>query len=146
SLSQEIETTTKAEKILKERFPEVKMVISKIGSAEIPTDPMPMEAADVIVILKDKKEWVSAKTKEELIEKMEAALNEIPGITTEFSQPIQMRFNELMTGVRSDVAIKVFGDDLDRLASIGDEINELISNISGVTDTKLERVSGLPQI
>lgn len=146
SLSQEIETTTKAEKILKERFPEVKMVISKIGSAEIPTDPMPMEAADVIIILKDKKEWVSAKTKEELIQKMEAALNEIPGITTEFSQPIQMRFNELMTGVRSDVAIKVFGDDLDRLASIGDEINELISDISGVTDTKLERVSGLPQI
>ncbi|MDM1502933.1 CusA/CzcA family heavy metal efflux RND transporter [Myroides marinus] len=146
SLSQEIETTTKAEQILKERFPEVKMVISKIGSAEIPTDPMPMEAADMIIILKEKKEWTSAKTKEELISKMEHALEEIPGVTTEFSQPIQMRFNELMTGVRSDVAIKVFGDDLDRLASIGDEINGLINDVPGVASTKLERVSGLPQI
>lgn len=146
SLSQEIETTTKAEQLLKERFPEVKMVISKIGSAEIPTDPMPMEAADVIIVLKDKKEWVSAKTKEELIAKMEETLEEIPGVSTEFSQPIQMRFNELMTGVRSDVAIKVFGDDLDRLASIGDEINGLISTVSGVASPKLERVTGLPQI
>ncbi|EKB05229.1 CusA/CzcA family heavy metal efflux RND transporter [Myroides odoratimimus] len=146
SLSQEIETTTKAEQILMERFPEVKMVISKIGSAEIPTDPMPMEAADMIIILKEKKEWTSAKTKEELISLMEEALEEIPGVTTEFSQPIQMRFNELMTGVRSDVAIKVFGDDLDRLASIGDEISGLISGVPGVASTKLERVSGLPQI
>ncbi|MDR0229090.1 MAG: CusA/CzcA family heavy metal efflux RND transporter [Flavobacteriaceae bacterium] len=146
SLSQEIETTTKAEAILKERFPEVKMVISKIGSAEIPTDPMPMEAADMIVILKEKKEWTSAKTKEELIALMEAALEDIPGVSTEFSQPIQMRFNELMTGVRSDVAIKVFGEDLDRLASIGEEINGLIDNIEGVASTKLERVTGLPQI
>ncbi|MDM1519410.1 efflux RND transporter permease subunit, partial [Myroides odoratimimus] len=146
SLSQQIETTTRAEQILKERFPEVKMIISKIGSAEIPTDPMPMEAADMIIILKEKKEWTSAKTKEELIAKMEEALEEIPGIGTEFSQPIQMRFNELMTGVRSDVAIKVFGEDLDRLASIGDEINGLITTVPGVASTKLERVTGLPQI
>lgn len=146
SLSQEIETTTKAEQILMDQFPEVKMVISKIGSAEIPTDPMPMEAADMIIVLKDKKEWTSAKTKEELIDKMEAALEEIPGVTTEFSQPIQMRFNELMTGVRSDVAIKVFGEDLDRLASIGDDINAMIANIPGVSSPKLERVTGLPQI
>lgn len=146
SLSQEIETTTLAEQILMERFPEVTMVISKIGSAEIPTDPMPMEAADLIVILKDKKEWTSAKTKEELIDKMEAALDDIPGVTTEFSQPIQMRFNELMTGVRSDVAIKVFGEDLERLASIGEEINEMIADIEGVSAPKLERVAGLPQI
>ena len=146
SLSQEIETTTKAEQILMAQFPEVKMVISKIGSAEIPTDPMPMEAADMIIILKDKKEWTSARTKEELIDQMEAALEEIPGVTTEFSQPIQMRFNELMTGVRSDVAIKVFGEDLDRLASIGDEINGMIANVPGVSSPKLERVTGLPQI
>ncbi|MTG98243.1 CusA/CzcA family heavy metal efflux RND transporter [Myroides sp. BIT-d1] len=146
SLSQEIETTTKAEKILLDRFPEVKMVVSKIGSAEIPTDPMPMEAADVIIILKDKKQWTSAKTKEELIDLMEQALEEIPGVSTEFSQPIQMRFNELMTGVRSDVAIKVFGEDLDRLSSIGDEINTLINDVPGVASTKLERVTGLPQI
>ncbi|WP_353117616.1 CusA/CzcA family heavy metal efflux RND transporter [Myroides odoratus] len=146
SLSQEIETTTKAEQILMDNFPEVKMVISKIGSAEIPTDPMPMEAADMIIVLKEKKEWTSATTKEELIDKMEAALEQIPGVTTEFSQPIQMRFNELMTGVRSDVAIKVFGEDLDRLASIGDEINGMIANVPGVSSPKLERVTGLPQI
>lgn len=146
SLSQEIETTTKAEQILMDNFPEVKMVISKIGSAEIPTDPMPMEAADMIIVLKEKKEWTSATTKEELIDKMEAALEQIPGVTTEFSQPIQMRFNELMTGVRSDVAIKVFGEDLDRLASIGDEINNMIANVPGVSSPKLERVTGLPQI
>ncbi|WP_430612896.1 CusA/CzcA family heavy metal efflux RND transporter [Flavobacterium sp. JP2137] len=146
SLSQEIETTTKAEKILKERFPEVKMVVTKIGSAEIPTDPMPMEAGDMIIVLKDKKEWTSAKTKEELMHLMEDALQEIPGITTEFSQPIQMRFNELMTGVRSDVAIKVFGEDLEKLVSKGEEIQTLIQDIPGVTDPKLERVAGLPQI
>lgn len=146
SLSQEIETTTLAEQILMERFPEVTMVISKIGSAEIPTDPMPMEAADLIVILKDKKEWTSAKTKPELIELMEEALNDIPGVTTEFSQPIEMRFNELMTGVRSDVAIKVFGEDLDRLASIGEEISGMIDDIPGVSTPTLERVAGLPQI
>lgn len=146
SLSQEIETTTLAEQILKENFPEVKMVISKIGSAEIPTDPMPMEAADLIVVLKDKDQWTSASSKEELIKKMEAALDQIPGVTTEFSQPIQMRFNELMTGVRSDVAIKVFGEDLERLAAIGEEIESYISNIKGVSSPKLERVSGLPQI
>lgn len=146
SLSQEIEATTKAEKILKERFPEIKMVVTKIGSAEIPTDPMPIEAGDMIILLKDKKEWTSAKTKEELMEKMEEALEEIPGATTEFSQPIQMRFNELMTGVRSDVAIKIFGDDIDMLVSKGDEVLQLIQGVEGISDAKLERVAGLPQI
>ncbi|MFC6095336.1 efflux RND transporter permease subunit [Flavobacterium qiangtangense] len=146
SLSQEIESTTKAEKILKAKFPEIKMVVTKIGSAEIPTDPMPIEAGDMIILLKDKKEWTSAKTKEELMEKMEEALEEIPGATTEFSQPIQMRFNELMTGIRSDVAIKIFGDDIDMLVSKGDEVMQLIQGIEGVSDAKLERVAGLPQI
>lgn len=146
SLSQEIEATTKAEKILKSKFPEVKMVVTKIGSAEIPTDPMPIEAGDMIILLKDKSEWTSAETKEELMEKMEEALNEIPGATTEFSQPIQMRFNELMTGVRSDVAVKIFGEDIDMLVSKGDEVLELIKGIDGVSDAKAERVSGLPQI
>lgn len=146
SLSQEIEATTKAEQILKSRFPEVRMVVSKIGSAEIPTDPMPIEAGDMIILLKDKSEWTSAKTKEELMEKMEKALEEIPGATTEFSQPIQMRFNELMTGVRSDVAIKIFGEDIDMLVSKGEETLQLISGVEGVTDAKLERVAGLPQI
>ena len=146
SLSQEIESTTKAEKILKANFPEIKMIVSKIGSAEIPTDPMPMEAADIIIILKDKKEWTSAKTKEELMLKMEKALQDIPGAITEFSQPIQMRFNELMTGVRSDVAIKIFGDDIDMLVSKGDEVVKLIQNTPGITDIQAERVAGLPQI
>jgi cobalt-zinc-cadmium resistance protein CzcA len=146
SLSQEIESTTKAEKILKKRFPEVKMIVTKIGSAEIPTDPMPMEAGDMIILLKDKSEWTSAETKEELMEKMEKALAEIPGATTEFSQPIQMRFNELMTGVRSDVAVKIFGEDLDMLVSKGDEVLNILKGIDGVVDAKAERVAGLPQI
>lgn len=146
SLSQEIEATTKAEQILKARFPEVKMIVTKIGSAEIPTDPMPMEASDMIIILKEKSEWTSARTKEELMEKMEEALETIPGATTEFSQPIQMRFNELMTGVRSDVAVKIFGEDIDRLVSAGDDVLQLIQGIEGVTAAKTERVAGLPQI
>ncbi|TRW26483.1 efflux RND transporter permease subunit [Flavobacterium zepuense] len=146
SLSQEIEATTKAEKILKEKFPEVKMVVTKIGSAEIPTDPMPIEAGDMIILLKDKSGWTSASTKEELMEKMEEALEDIPGASTEFSQPIQMRFNELMTGVRSDVAIKIFGEDIDLLVSKGDEVMQLIKNVEGVSDAKAERVAGLPQI
>jgi len=146
SLSQEIEATTKAEQILKTKFPEVKMIVTKIGSAEIPTDPMPMEASDIIIILKEKSEWTSAKTKEELMGKMEEALETIPGATTEFSQPIQMRFNELMTGIRSDVAIKIFGEDIDRLVSAGDDVLQLIQEVEGVTGAKAERVSGLPQI
>lgn len=146
SLSQEVETTTKAEKLLKKKFPEIRMIVSKIGSSEIPTDPMPMEASDMIILLKDKHEWTSADTKEELMEKMEETLNNIPGVTTEFSQPIQMRFNELMTGVRSDVAVKIFGDDLDMLMSKGDEVLNLIRGVKGVADAKAERVAGLPQI
>lgn len=146
SLSQEIEMTTKAEKLLKAQFPEIKMIVSKIGSAEIPTDPMPMEAADMMIILKDKSEWTSATTKEELQQKMEKVLDDLPGVTTEFSQPIQMRFNELMTGVRSDVAIKIFGDDIDLLINKGEEVLSKINGVAGVSDAKLERVAGLPQI
>lgn len=146
SLSQEVEATTKAEKILKAKFPEIKMIVTKIGSAEIPTDPMPVEAGDMIILLKDKSEWTSAETKEELMEKMEEALNDIPGATTEFSQPIQMRFNELMTGVRSDVAVKIYGEDIDLLVSKGDEALKVINTVEGVSDAKAERVAGLPQI
>lgn len=146
SLGQEIETTTKAERILKEKFPEVVQVVSKIGSAEVPTDPMPMEVADAMVILKDKSEWVSAETKEELMSKMEHALDDIPGVTTEFTQPIQMRFNELMTGVRSDVAVKIFGEDIDLLAGLAEQAMPLIQSVEGVEDARPEAVSGLPQI
>jgi len=146
SLSQETEATTKAERILKAKFPEIRMIVSKIGSAEIPTDPMPVEAGDMIILLKDKDEWTSAKTKEELMEKMEEALNDIPGATTEFSQPIQMRFNELMTGVRSDVAVKIYGEDLDLLVGKGEEVLRISNTVDGVMDAKAERVAGLPQI
>lgn len=146
SLEQEIATTTKAEKILLEKFPEVEQIVSKIGSAEVPTDPMPMEVADVMVIMKDKKEWTSASTKQEMFEKMEKALDDLPGVTTEFSQPIQMRFNELMTGVRSDVGIKIFGDDIERLVAYGDQVVTIIQGVEGVEDARAEAVSGLPQI
>lgn len=146
SLAQEIIATTTAEKILKAKFPEVIQVVSKIGSAETPTDPMPMEVADVMVILKDKSEWTSARTKEELMKKMEKTLDDMPGVTTEFTQPIQMRFNELMTGVRSDVAIKIFGEDIDLLVGYGDEVVSIIQKVNGVEDARAEAVSGLPQI
>ncbi len=146
SLEQEIATTTKAEKLLLANFPEIDHIVSKIGSAEVPTDPMPMEVADVMIIMKDKKQWTSAKTKEEMFEKMETVLDDLPGVTTEFSQPIQMRFNELMTGVRSDVGVKIFGEDIDLLVSLGDQAQNIIKNIQGVEDARAETVSGLPQI
>jgi len=146
SLSQEIEATLKAERILRSKFPEIRMIVSKIGSAEIPTDPMPVEAADMIILLKDKSEWTSARSKEELMQKMESALGDIPGVTTEFSQPIQMRFNELMTGVRSDVAVKIYGEDIDLLESKGQEMLRMIGEVEGVSDAKAERVAGLPQV
>jgi cobalt-zinc-cadmium resistance protein CzcA len=146
SLSQEVEATTKAEQILKAKFPEIEMIVSKIGSAEIPTDPMPMEAADIVIKMKDKKYWTSAETKEEMMEKMEEALSDIPGVSTEFSQPIQLRFNELISGVKSDVAVKIFGEDIEMLVSKGEETLKLMQGIEGVTDAKAERVSGLPQI
>ncbi|MDF1694879.1 MAG: CusA/CzcA family heavy metal efflux RND transporter [Saprospiraceae bacterium] len=146
SLEQEIATTTKVEKLIIENFPEVEQVVSKIGSAEVPTDPMPMEVADAMVILKDKSEWTSASSKEEMFEKLEHVIDDLPGVTTEFSQPIQMRFNELMTGVRSDVGIKIFGDDIDRLVALGDQAESLIQQIDGVENPRAESVSGLPQI
>lgn len=146
SLEQEIQSTTKAEQLLMDNFPEVEQVVSKIGSAEVPTDPMPMEVADVMVILKPKSEWTSAKTKEELMHKMDNVLSDMPGVTTEFSQPIQMRFNELMTGVRSDVGVKVFGEDIDLLVGFGDEIVDIIQNVEGVVDARAETMAGLPQI
>ncbi len=146
SMSQEIEATTKAEQMLMAKFPEINQIVSKIGSAEVPTDPMPMEAADVMIIMKDRKEWTSAKTREEMMAKMEATLDDIPGVTTEFTQPIQMRFNELMTGVRSDVAVKIFGEDIDLLAGLAEQAMPMIQRVRGVDDARIEAVSGLPQI
>jgi heavy metal efflux system protein len=146
SLTQMIATTTQYEKMLKAKFPEIETIVTKIGSGEIPTDPMPIESGDLIIVLKDKKQWTSADNWEDLANLMKEEMEKIPGANIEISQPIQMRFNELMTGSRSDIAIKIFGDDLDILASKADELVGKINKIDGIGDLKAEKVSGLPQI
>lgn len=146
SLSEVVKTFGKAEKILKAQFPELKQAVTRIGSSEIPTDPMPMERADMMLAMKPRDQWTSAATREEMIEKMEAALAVIPGINFEITQPMQMRFNELMTGIRQDVAIKIYGDDLGVLSSEAAKIAKIISPVKGVGDPYVEKVSGLPQI
>lgn len=146
SLTQMVESCTKAEQILKSRFPEVKQVVSRIGSAEIATDPMPVERADLMVSLKPKKEWTTAATTFDLMEKMEEALSDLPGMDFEISQPIQMRENELMTGIQQDVAIKIYGDDLDKLTKAARRVEGLIAGVEGVSGTFVEKVTGLPQI
>ncbi|AJR02688.1 CusA/CzcA family heavy metal efflux RND transporter [Siansivirga zeaxanthinifaciens] len=146
SLGKTIEVTTKIEKILLDNFPEVDQVVSRIGAAEVPTDPMSMEESDVIIKLKSKSEWVSAESKDELADKFKEALSVIPGMEVEFTQPIEMRFNELITGVRADVAVKIFGEDLSVLASKANEIKSLIQNVEGASDIIIEKVEGLPQM
>lgn len=146
SLAKTVETTTKIEKILMEQFPEVKQVVSRIGAAEVPTDPMSMEESDVIITLKPKDEWVSAETKDELADKFKEALAVIPGMEVEFTQPIEMRFNELITGVRADIAIKIFGENLETLNKKANEIKDLIQNVEGASDIVVEKVEGLPQM
>lgn len=146
SLTKTIETTTKMEQILIKNFPEVDKVVSRIGAAEVPTDPMSMEEIDMIIKLKPRKTWTSAETKEELADKFKEALSAIPGIEYEFTQPIEMRFNELITGVRSDIAIKIFGDDLEYIDKKAIEIKGLIEGIPGASDIILEKTAGLPQI
>lgn len=146
SLSEVVKTFGKAEKILKDKFPELKQAVTRIGSSEIPTDPMPMERGDMMLAMKPKSEWTSATSREEMTEKMEEELAVIPGINVEITQPMQMRFNELMTGIRQDVAIKLYGDNLDILAAEADRIAKLIAPVDGVTEPYVEKVSGLPQI
>ncbi|MEO6917104.1 MAG: CusA/CzcA family heavy metal efflux RND transporter, partial [Chitinophagaceae bacterium] len=145
SLSQSIETSMQASRIIK-TFPEVKQVIGRTGSAEVPTDPMPPEASDLIVVLKDKKDWTTTKDFNELSRLMEEKLEAIPGVFFEANQPIQMRFNELMTGVRQDVAIKIFGENMDTLAAIAPRIASVIKSVKGATEPQIERTAGLPQI
>lgn len=145
SLSKTIEATTRMEKILK-KFPEVDQVVSRIGAAEVPTDPMSMEESDVIIKLKPKAEWVSAESKDELADKFKEALSEIAGVDFEFTQPIEMRFNELITGVRADLAIKVFGEDLEILYQKALEIEKAIQNVEGAADISVEKTAGLPQM
>ncbi|MBT2557974.1 CusA/CzcA family heavy metal efflux RND transporter [Hymenobacter sp. ISL-91] len=146
SLSYTIEKATQVGGILKEQFPEVKEVVAKIGAAEIPTDPMPVEAADVIVTLKDRQEWTSAKTQPELAEKMAQALSVIPGVTFGFQQPIQMRFNELISGAKQDVVLKIYGEDLTQLGDYAARTAALVRQVPGAEDVYVEQVTGLPQI
>jgi len=145
SLEESIKTTSLAEQILKDKFPEVEHVVSKIGTAEVPTDPMAIEDADVMIIMKDKKEWVSASTREALVSKMKRALEEIHWASYEFTQPIQLRFNELMTGSKSDISIKLFGEDVDRLKELADTMAVFISGIQGAADVKVDQTDGLQQ-
>ena len=146
NLNTTIEGTQKAAHILKTRFPEVEKVVTKIGSGEVPTDPMPIEASDMMVILKDKSEWTSAKTFDELAAKMSKALEDVPGITAGFQYPVQMRFNELMTGARQDVVCKIFGENLDTLAFYADKMGVLVNEVEGSRDLYVEPVTGMPQI
>lgn len=146
SLQESIHTSTMAERILLDNFPEVKHVVSKIGTAEVPTDPMAIEDADIMIIMKDKEEWTSANNREELMTKMKDKLAPITWASFEFTQPIQLRFNELMTGAKSDVSIKIFGESPEQLKLLGDRAAEIISSISGAGDVKVDQTDGLQQL
>ncbi|TXD52175.1 CusA/CzcA family heavy metal efflux RND transporter [Polaribacter sp. IC063] len=146
SLGRTIEITTKIEQILLNKFPEVDQVVSRIGAAEVPTDPMSMEESDVIIKLKPKATWTSAKSKDELADKFKEALAIIPEMEVEFTQPIEMRFNELITGVRADIAIKIFGENLTVLSDKAAIIKDLIQHVEGAADIVAEKVEGLPQM
>ncbi|MEM9966435.1 MAG: CusA/CzcA family heavy metal efflux RND transporter, partial [Asticcacaulis sp.] len=146
SLTQSVAMQGAVEAKLK-AFPEVERVFAKIGTAEVATDPMPPSVADTFVILKPRKEWPNPKeSKNSLVERMQTAVETIPGNNYEFTQPIQMRFNELISGVRSDVAVKIFGDDLDQLLDTGNDIQKLMATIPGAQDVRVEQVSGLPML
>ncbi len=145
SLNQSLETSMQASRIIK-NFDEVKMVVGKTGSAEVPTDPMPPEATDLMIILKPRGEWKQKKSYSELGDEMMEALENIPGVFFEKNQPIQMRFNELMTGIRQDVAVKIFGENLDTLAKYATQVNKTIQEVRGVASPQVEKVGGLQQI
>ena len=146
SLEESIKTTTAAEQILIKNFPnEVRDVVSKIGTAEIPTDPMSIETGDIMILLHPKSEWTTTQDQEELVTKMKTALEILPHAQFEFSQPIQLRFNELITGDKSDIAIRLFGENLDTLYKYGQEIGALSEKIEGVGDVRVEQIVGLPQ-
>ncbi len=146
SLSNTVEMVEKANKILLTNFPEIIHAVCKIGAGEIPTDPTPMETGDYIITLKDKSEWTSASTREELVAKMEEALIPLAGVKFEFQQPIQMRFNELLSGSKQDIAVKIFGDDLNTLAEKAANVEKIIQQIEGVEDINVEKVTGLAQV
>ena len=145
SLSQSIETSMQASRLIK-KFDEVKMVVGKTGSAEVPTDPMPPEASDMMIILKPQSEWKRDISYDELADEINEKLESIPGVFFEKSQPIQMRFNELMTGIRQDVAVKIFGENMDTLLNYANKVNSVVQGVEGATEPMVERVAGLPQI
>ncbi|MEX2596132.1 MAG: efflux RND transporter permease subunit, partial [Salibacteraceae bacterium] len=147
SLTEVENASTRIEQIVLENFPdEIASIQSRIGVAEVPTDPMPIDIADIFVILTPQDEWTKVESKQELIEKIKEKVSVLPGINYEFTQPIEMRFNELLTGIREDVAIKLYGDDLDMLADKAEEISGLIAGIDGIAGVKAEATRGLPQI
>ena len=145
SLTQSVETSMQASRIIR-TFPEVKLVVGKTGSPEVPTDPMPPEASDLMIMLKPKSEWKTTNDYNELAAMMLEKLEVIPGVFFEASQPIQMRFNELMTGVRQDVAIKIFGENIDTLAALAPRVAKVVQSVNGATEPQVERTTGLPQI
>ena len=146
SLTRSIELSEEAEKVLKEQFPEVRHVVAKIGTAEVPTDPMSVEDADVMIVMKPFKEWTSASSRAEMVEKMKAALEKVKGAEFNFSQPIQLRFNELMTGAKADIAIKLYGEDMDELYAKAKEAAQYVEKVPGAADVIVEQAIGLPQL
>ncbi|MCB0734450.1 MAG: CusA/CzcA family heavy metal efflux RND transporter [Bacteroidetes bacterium] len=145
NLTTSSEAVMKSSSVLLGRFPEIEKIVAKTGSGEIPTDPMPMEASDMMIILKDKEEWTSASSWDELAEKMSAALTEIPGVTYSFQYPVAMRFNELMTGSKQDVVCKIFGENLDTLSKYARRLGDQIVHVDGAQDLYVEPIDGLPQ-
>ena len=146
SLSKSVEISLKAEKVLKDKFPEIKHVVAKIGTAEVPTDPMSVEDADVMIVMKPFKEWTSASSRAEMVEKMKQALESVEGAEFNFSQPIQLRFNELMTGAKADIAIKLYGEDMDELYTKAKEAAKYVEKVPGAADVIVEQAMGLPQL
>ena len=146
SLTESINIGTQIEKILMEKFPEVKTVVTKTGAPELATDPMGPEFSDVIVILNPKDEWTSANSKEELIEKIQRELSVVPGVGLSFTQPIELKFNELIAGARGDIAVKIFGDDLSILSDEGNKVASIMGTVQGAEDISVQQVEGLPQL
>lgn len=147
NLSTTIDAINRVSETLQKQYPEVEKVVSRIGSAEIPTDPMPIEGGDMIIVLKDKSEWTSAESFTELADKMARTAQEVvPGITTGFQYPVQMRFNELMTGAKQDVVCKIFGEDLNKLATYAEQLGHISKTVAGTADWYIEKVTGMPQI
>lgn len=146
NLQTSVEAVSKASQLLLAKFPDIEKIVSKTGSSEIPTDPMPMDASDMMIILKKRSEWTSASSYPELEAKMTAVLSEIPGVTFGFQYPVAMRFNELISGARQDVVVKIFGDDLDTLAHYAELLGNLCSTVEGSTGLYVESVTGMPQI